>query len=78
MLVLAPLAGLLYVVLLPVLGLIAIVGMWLAPVAGVVAGTALAGVRVANGTFSTAGRSMSFGWTPSTAYLAGRKRACRR
>jgi hypothetical protein len=78
MLVLAPLAGLLYVVLIPVFGLIAIAGMWLAPVAGLVAGTALTGVRLANGTFTTAGKSMSFGWTPSTVHLAGRKRARRR
>ncbi len=75
MVVVAPVVGLLYVVLLPVLGLMAIVGMWLAPLLGLVAGTALAGVKLCSGMFSTAGKSVSFGWTPAASYLAGKKAA---
>ncbi len=73
MLVVAPVVGLAYVIFLPVFGLMAVVGMWLVPVFGVIAGTALAGIKLCSGMFSTAGRNASFGWTPSTAYLAGKK-----
>jgi hypothetical protein len=75
MLLVAPVVGLLYVVFLPVFGLMAIVGMWLVPLFGIVAGTALTGIKLCSGMFSTVGKSVSFGWTPTTAYLSGKKRA---
>ncbi len=75
MLVVAPVVGLLYVVFLPVFGLIAVVGMWLVPIFGVIAGTALAGIKLCSGMFSTAGKSVSFGWTPAASYLSGKKAA---
>ena len=74
MLVMAPVVGLLYVVFLPVFGLMAVVGMWLVPIFGVISGMALAGIKLCNGIFSTAGKSVPFGWTPAASYLAGRKR----
>ena len=73
MLVMAPVMGLLYVICLPVFGLAAVAGMWLVPVIGVISGTALACIRLSGGMFSTVGKSVSFGWTPATSYLAGRK-----
>ena len=75
MLVVAPVVGLLYVVFLPVFGLMAVVGMWLVPIFGVLAGTALAGVKLCSGVFSGAGKSVSFGWSPAASYLAGKKRS---
>ncbi len=74
MLVVAPVVGLLYVVFLPVFGIVAIAGMWMAPVLGVISGTALAAVKLTSGMFSTAGKSVSFGWTPAASYLTGKKR----
>ena len=75
MLVVAPIFGLLYVVFLPVFGLMAVVGMWLVPIFGVIAGTTLAGIKLCSGMFSTAGKSVSFGWTPAASYLSGKKAA---
>lgn len=60
MLVLGPLVGLLYVVFLPFIAI------------GTVA--AVAGRKVIGAVLGLAGRSLSFGWRPSTAHLAGKKR----
>ena len=75
MILMAPVVGLLYVIFLPVFGLMAILGMWLVPVVGVLTGAALTGVRVCSGMFAGASRSVPFGYAPSAAYLAGKKRA---
>ncbi len=75
MLVMAPVVGLLYVIFLPVFGLIAVIGMWMVPVLGVLAGTALAGIKLCSGVFSTTGKSVSFGWSPAASYLSGKKAA---
>ncbi len=75
MLVLAPVFGLFYVVFLPVFGLMAVVVPWLLAIFGVLAGTALAGIKLCSGVFSGAGNSVSFGWSPAASYLAGKKRS---
>jgi hypothetical protein len=55
-----PILGLLYVILLPFIG-IATVGM-------------LAVRKVVGGLLSLIGKSLSFGWRPKEAYLAGKKK----
>ncbi len=61
MLLAGPVIGLLYVVLLPFIGI--------ATVTAVAARKAFAGI------FNLIGKSLSFGWRPSTAYLAGKKKS---
>ncbi len=60
MLLAGPVIGLLYVVLLPFIGIATV--------------TALAARKVVGGVFSLVGKSLSFGWRPRTAYLAGKKK----
>ncbi|GAB4387711.1 MAG: hypothetical protein Kow0025_02810 [Thermodesulfovibrionales bacterium] len=60
MLILGPVLGLLYVIFLPFIAI------------GTVA--AVAGRKAVGGVLGLAGRSLSFGWRPSTAHLAGKKR----
>jgi hypothetical protein len=59
MLLVGPVIGLLYVILLPFIG-IATVGM-------------LAVRKVVGGVLSLIGKSLSFGWRPKEAYLSGKK-----
>ena len=60
MLLAGPVIGLLYVVLLPFIGIATV--------------TAVAVRKVFGGAFNLIGKSLSFGWRPSTAYLAGKKK----
>jgi K+-transporting ATPase c subunit len=60
MLAAAPILGLLFAVFLPFIG--------------IVMSVAQAGRKVAEGVTNAAAGSMSFGWSPLEAYLAGRKR----
>jgi len=59
MLVSGPIIGLLYVILLPFIGIAAI--------------ATLAGRMVFSGLHNLAAKSSSFGWRPMTAYLSGKK-----
>jgi hypothetical protein len=56
-----PVVGLLYVILLPFIGITTIVMLALQKVAG--------------GTLSLIGKSLSFGWRPKEAYLSGKKKS---
>jgi hypothetical protein len=60
MLLAGPVIGLVYVVLLPFIGI--------ATVASVAAR------KIVGGVFNLIGKSLSFGWRPRTAYLAGKKK----
>jgi hypothetical protein len=60
MLLAGPIIGLLYVVLLPFIGIATV--------------TAVAARKVVGGLFDLIGKSLSFGWRPRTAYLAGKKK----
>ncbi len=60
MLLAGPIIGLLYVVLLPFIGIATV--------------TAVAAQKVVGGAFNLIGKSLSFGWRPRTAYLAGKKK----
>ncbi len=60
MLLAGPVIGLLYVVALPFIGIATV--------------TAVASRKVVAGIFNLIGKSLSFGWRPSTAYFAGKKK----
>jgi hypothetical protein len=60
MLLAGPIIGLLYVVLLPFIGIVTV--------------TAVAARKVIGGAFNLIGKSLSFGWRPRTAYLSGKKK----
>jgi len=56
----APIIGLVYVVFLPFIGIATL--------------AAVAGRKVLGGVASVAGKTISFGWKPMEAYLAGKKK----
>ncbi len=56
----APLIGLAYVVLLPIIG--------------IGATAVLAGRKIVAGMFHATGKCVSFGWRPGSAYLSGKKK----
>jgi len=60
MLLAGPIIGLLYAILMPVIGIATVV--------------ALAVAKVLGGLYDLAAKSISFGWQPMNAYLAGRKK----
>ncbi len=60
MLLLGPFIGLLYAILMPVIGLATVV--------------VLAGHKVLGGMYSLVAKSISFGWQPKNAYLTGKKK----
>ncbi len=64
MLLSGPIVGLVYVLLLPVIGMVV--------VAGVVGG------KLLDGAYRLVAKSLSFGWTPRSAYLSGKRRAKRK
>ncbi len=64
MLLAGPVIGLLYVVLLPFIGIGTVV--------------VIAVRKVGGGAFNLIGKSLSFGWRPRTAYLSGKKRKDRK
>jgi len=64
MLLSSPIIGLLYVVFLPFIGIATL--------------AAFAGRKVLGGMASVAGKTISFGWRPVDAYLAGRKKGKKR
>jgi len=56
----APIIGLVYVIFLPFIGIATL--------------AAVAGRKVLGGVASVAGKTISFGWKPMEAYLAGKKK----
>ena len=60
MLLAGPIIGLLYVVLLPFIGIATV--------------ATVATRKVVGGVFNLIGKSLSFGWRPRTAYLSGKKK----
>ncbi len=61
MLLAGPVIGLLYVVLLPFIGIATVV--------------TLAARKIVGGLLSLIGKSLSFGWRPKVAYLSGKKKS---
>jgi len=60
MMLTGPIVGLLYVIFMPIIGILTVVG--------------LAGSKVLEGLFALVGRSFSFGWRPASAYLSGKNK----
>ncbi|HXY54793.1 MAG TPA: hypothetical protein VEM40_09015 [Nitrospirota bacterium] len=60
MLLLGPIIGLLYAILLPIIGIVTV--------------AALAVYKILGGLYDLAAKSISFGWTPKSAYLSGKKK----
>jgi hypothetical protein len=60
MVLLGPIIGLIYVISLPFIGIVTV--------------ATLAGGKLIGGMYRLVGRSISFGWRPRTAYLAGKKK----
>ncbi len=74
LLLIAPVFGLMYVFFLPLFGVGTFLAAWFAAIVGTVVAVALTGIKVCSGIVS---KSVSFGWTPSSTYLAGKKRRAR-
>ncbi len=60
MLLFGPIIGLIYAILMPVIGLATV--------------AALAGRKILGGMYNLVAKSISFGWQPKNAYLAGKKK----
>jgi hypothetical protein len=60
MLIVGPVIGLLYAILMPLIGMVTVAGLALRAIVG--------------GLYNLAARSISFGWRPSSAYLTGKKK----
>jgi len=66
--------GLLYVLILPFIGIATLISIYVIPLFGVASGVFVVSGRAIGAFLAMVGRSMSFGWRPSSAYLAGRRR----
>jgi len=75
LLLLAPVFGLVYVFFLPLFGIGTILVAWLAAIIGTLVAVSLTGIKICGGII---GRSISFGWTPSSTYLAGKHHRLRK
>jgi len=60
MLIVGPVIGLLYAILMPLIGLVTVAGLAVRTISG--------------GLYDLAARSISFGWRPGSAYLTGKKK----
>jgi hypothetical protein len=75
LLILAPVFGLVYVLFLPLFGIGTILVAWLAALIGTLTAISLTGIKICSGII---GRSISFGWTPSSTYLSGKRHRLRK
>ncbi len=60
MLIVGPVIGLLYAILMPLIGMVTVAGLAVRTIVG--------------GLYDLAARSISFGWRPGSAYLTGKKK----
>ena len=74
MLPLAFVIGALYVLLLPFIGIATLISIYIIPLFGVASGVLVVSGRAVGAFLEVVGRSVSFGWRPSSAYLAGKKK----
>lgn len=77
LLLLAPLAGGLFVIAFPMIGVATVIGMYVVPVLGMGLVAAITGGKLFGKLYEMVGRSISFGWRPANSYLAGRMRKSR-
>jgi hypothetical protein len=66
--------GILYVLVLPFIGVATLISIYIIPLFGVASGVLVVSGRAIGAFLALVGRSVSFGWRPSSAYLAGRRR----
>ena len=66
--------GLIYVLILPFIGVATLITIYVIPLFGVASGVLVVSGRAIGAFLALVGRSVSFGWRPSSAYLAGRRR----
>ena len=74
MLPVAFVVGMLYVLLLPFIGIATLMSIYIIPLFGVASGVLVVSGRAVGAFLEVVGRSVSFGWRPSSAYLAGRRK----
>lgn len=66
--------GLLYVLILPFIGIATLITIYVIPIFGLASGVLVVGGRAIGAFLEMVGRSVSFGWRPSNAYLAGKRK----
>jgi hypothetical protein len=66
--------GLLYVLTLPFIGIAMLLSIYVIPLFGLASGVLVVSGRAIGAFLALVGRSVSFGWRPSSAYLAGKRR----
>lgn len=66
--------GLLYVLLLPFIGIATLFSIYILPLFGLASGVLVVGGRALGAFLALVGRSVSFDWRPSSAHLAGKRR----
>ena len=74
MLPVAFVVGMLYVLLLPFIGIATLVSIYVIPLFGLASGVLVVSGKAIGAFLEVVGRSVSFGWRPSNAYLAGKRK----
>jgi len=66
--------GLLYVLVLPFIGIATLISIYIIPLFGLASGVLVVSGKAVGAFLEMVGRSVSFGWRPSKAYLAGKRK----
>ena len=66
--------GFLYVLALPFIGILTLASIYIIPLFGLASGVLVVGGKALGAFLGVVGRTVSFGWRPSNAYLAGKKK----
>lgn len=74
MLPIAVLIGFLYVLCLPFIGIATLLSMFFVPIFGFASGVMVVSGKALGAFFGMIGRSICFGWSPSNAYLTGKRK----
>jgi len=74
MLPVAFVVGLLYVLLLPFIGIATLVSIYVIPLFGFASGVLVVSGKAIGAFLEMVGRSVSFGWRPSKSYLTGKRK----
>lgn len=66
--------GFAYVICLPFIGIATLLSVFFVPILGLASGVMVVSGKALGAFFGMIGRSICFGWSPSRAYLTGKKR----
>ena len=77
LLLIAPVIGGIFVIAFPMIGVATVIGLYVVPVLGMGLVAAITGGKLFGRLYELVGRSISFGWRPSSAYLSGKMRKSR-